>query len=382
MSINDDEIPVVQLLAQARVSCGLPESRLTISNILESLTSDIPFLLDKMDPREFYQWFCPVWQDFEFRILMECSEAHLLAYKVGQIAVALVERKSPSTQEFTHPSLRAMCMSFMMNSLQLHPLAQTYALRMLLRFASQTSLSQEIHFVHWILRFMQKHIEAMVQIGDGRNLFIDACVGFFSAITLYDTSSIAAVLKFFGSTEFKKQLAQGSEHNQALRGIATSTFNAALTEPGQFFVFEIIRETELLCKALNQQQQALLDIFIDGTLEQFDALVAAATNTYIADSGLALDVLRFKMEILTFVTIAHGQTELSFAEAMAALKLGVVALKRLVVQINETTVAQVRIDSVGQKLLIEYCQPRRFGDEMWGAMADHLGQLLISFTAE
>jgi hypothetical protein len=382
MLIGDDAIPVVQLLAQARVACGLPESHLTISNILESLSSDIPQLIDKMDPREFYQWFCPVWQDFEFRILMECSDVNLLAYKVGQIAVALVERKSPTTQEFTHPSLRAMCMSFMMNSLQLHPLAQTYALRMLLRFASQTSLSQETAFVHWILRFMQKHIEAMIQIGDGRSLFIEACVGFFNAITLYDASSIAAVLKFFGSAEFKKHLTQASEQKQALQRIATSTFNAALTERGQFFVFEIIRDTDLLFKSLDPQQQELLDVFVDGTLEQFDALIAAGKNTYVASAGLPLDALRFKMEILTFVTMAHDRETLSFAEAMAALKLDAFALKRLVVQINDTTVAQVRIDSVGERLLIEYCQPRRFGDEMWVAMADHLKQLLDSFTAE
>jgi hypothetical protein len=42
----------------------------------------------------------------------------------------------------------------------------------------------------------------------------------------------------------------------------------------------------------------------------------------------------------------------------------------------------VRIDSVGEKLLIEYCQPRRFGDDMWVAMAGHLKQLLDSFTAD
>jgi hypothetical protein len=64
-------------------------------------------------------------------------------------------------------------------------------------------------------------------------------------------------------------------------------------------VFEIIRETELLFKALDPQQQELLDIVIDGTMEQFGALVAAGRNTYIADSGLPLDVLRFKMELLT-----------------------------------------------------------------------------------
>jgi hypothetical protein len=338
-----------------------------------------------MDPRDFYQWFCPIWQDFEFRLLLDCAENEV-AYKVGQIAVSLVEVKSPTSSTFTHPSLRAMCMSFMMNSLQLHPIAQSYALRMLLRFASLTPLCQEVHFVHWILRFMQKHIESMISISDGRAVFIDACLVFFKAITTFDAPCILAALKFFGSVEFKKAL-NSPEQKQALHQIATATLNGALRERGQYFVFEILQDTTLLSKALTPAQQEILAIFVDGTLDNFDALLAAGTNTYITEAELPVDVLRFKMEILTFVTLAYEKTELSFAEATAALKLSGLELKRLIVQINgkregETPVAQVRIDSVGEKLIIEYCQPRRFRDETWTSMAIEIRRLLDSFTPD
>jgi hypothetical protein len=53
-------------------------------------------------------------------------------------------------------------------------------------------------------------------------------------------------------------------------------------------------------------------------------------------------------------------------------------MKQLIVKINDTDVAQVRIDSVNELFIIEYCQPRQFTEDAWEGMSSHLERLITS----
>jgi hypothetical protein len=334
-----------------------------------------------MKPKRFYQWFCPVWQDFEY-VLFDCRE-HELSVKVGKIAEALVWAKgTPGQTTFSHQTLRAMCMSFVMNSLHSHPESQAAALRMLLHFATLTDLCHDKQFIHWVLRFMQTRIEPMIQIKEQQPKFCQICVDFFKAIGRFDRFCVLAALKFFGAEDFRRTLIKVDECRPSLKAIATATFNAALVEPNQFFVFEIISDTELIKSNLDDKQLAILEVFVGGTIDHFDKLLASELGKYFDEAVLDIKVLKFKMRVLTFVTIAHGKETIQFDEAAGALKLDVPGLKRLIVQINETSIAQVRLDAVHKICIVEYCQPRRFTDETWAVMASHLDQLMNSWQTE
>jgi len=219
-------------------------------------------------------------------------------------------------------------------------------------------------------------------------------------------------LKFFGSDDFRKILSKLDDQAPRLRDIATSTFDAALVEPNQFFIFEIISDTELIRSNLTPQQLDILEIFVNGTIDQFNQLMAdPARSAYIKERNLDIDVLTFKMRVLTFVTIAHGKATIGLEEAAAALKVSPFEFRRLIVQINEISVAReeasrsagspppkakagrvlahdapsvarVRLDAVKGVCIIEYCQPRRFTDDTWAAMASHLERLMNSWQTE
>jgi hypothetical protein len=300
-----------------------------------------------------------------------------IARGVGAIASALTERANPEDQ-LRHPSLRAMCMSFMMIGLQAHVLAQSYALRMLLGFAKGTDLCQNARFVRWILRFMQSRIDSMIGIKEKQELFVRVCVEFFQAIPNYDSNCVLAVLKFFGSQEFTRVLDNPGKWKSALQEIATATLNAALTQHREFFLFEIIRDTVVIHNNLVPRQQELLKIFVEKTIADFNAFLETGGRDYIVEQKLDLETLRFNIQVLTFCTICHGHTEMGLADLGQQFGLDSLALKKLLVSINRTNVAKTQIDAVRGNVTIEYCQPRTFTPETWVDMDVRLGRVIES----
>ena len=131
----------------------------------------IPPLLQKMEPKDFYQWFCSIWPLFEFLYASmgsadseqdEDEWSDLVGNTFCKQLLDASDEKSSSLQQ----SLRAMCVSFMMNSLNDHPKAQSFALRMLLLYSIQSGLSQNVSFVRWFLFFMHRRIDNMNEVKD------------------------------------------------------------------------------------------------------------------------------------------------------------------------------------------------------------------------
>jgi hypothetical protein len=375
----DDQPTMFSVLKDARAKYGLPEVEIHSSKFNEFARADIPVLLARMEPKDFYLWFCQLWQCFEVDAFYESTEEEI-ARGVGALATGLTENPAGSKDAFQHPSLRAMCMSFMMNGLQTHVLAQSYALRMLLLFAKGTDLCKQRPFVAWILKFMQSRIDSMIGIKDKQDLFVRVCVGFFQAIPAdqYDTNCLLAILRFFGSPEFRKVLENPGKDKEALYQVATATLNAALTQHREFFLFEIIQNTHVIFANLDDRQREILQIFAEKKLKDFNDLLAAGTNTYIQDVGLALPTLTFNMQVLTFCTICHGKTQVNLADLQTEFELQGIAMKKLLVTINRTNVAKTQIDAVNGVVYIDYCQPRLFTDETWAGMERRLGDLITS----
>ncbi|KAK8885728.1 Eukaryotic translation initiation factor 3 subunit M [Tritrichomonas musculus] len=391
---SDPQKPIIDLISSACQKYDLPIP--TQQAILKNACSIIPSLIEKMTEKEFYQWFCPVWQSFEY-LYSDGGNENDWAQLVGQFASLLTEYPQEKGG-FNHPSLRAMCVSFMMNSLNNHPLAQSYALRMLLNFAIKTELYQDKTFVRWLINFMKHRIDNMISNyqSDGQNkdiqkqqsqIFTLACITFFDSIPDYDTVCALSILQFYGTTEFTQILQSKSQKKEdetdklnRLKSIAAKTFNISLIDD-TFFTFEIIRKTKLIYEHLNSNQQKLLQIFVDGQIKDFEDFVKSSQE-YINNDKLDVNKMRDKILVLSFVSLVHGKKTISFSEVMNGLDLDKYHVKRLCVRINSTDVAKLSIDSVNEQIIVEYCQPRLMTDDVWNSMATRLQSLAKSLLAE
>ena len=286
----------------------------------------------------------------------------------------------------------------MMNSLNNHPLAQSYALRMLLNFAIKTELYQDKIFVRWLINFMKHRIDNMISNyqSDGQNkdiqkqqsqIFTTACVTFFDSIPVFDTLCALSILQFYENKEFTQILQSKTQKKEdetdkqsRLKSIAAKTFNTSLLDD-TFFTFEIIRKTKLIYNNLNENQQKLLQIFVEGKVQDFDNFVKESQD-YISSDKLDVDKMRDKILVLSFVSLAHGKKEINFTDVMSGLDLDKYHVKRLCVRINSTDVAKLSIDSVQEKIVIDYCQPRLMTDDVWDNMAHRLNSLAKSLLPE
>ena len=357
---------------------GVPWSEFE-RDLSHSVEASLRLLLnnDQFDEKSFYQLFCPVWQLFDSVFRPFLTQSDYVSYVCNRIIVPLCAAKPVRTPQ--RQKVCAMCISFVLNSLDHSPATQTYALRMLLMFATQTSLCSHQPFIDWVLGFMQNHISDMIRVKENLALFIEVCVDFFSAIPpeLYDSNTVKAVFKFFGAKVFQKQLSKkdGPEKEKLMK-IATMTLNASLLLDDEFFFFEIIKESELLWDNLNAQQREILDVFVSGDLEAFEKLIQK--NDYLQKSGISVDVARFKMQVLTLVSLCEGKKSVAIKDIADKLGISVLELKKLVVKINKTDVAKLKVDGVANTIVVEFCQPRLFKPEDWKAMEDRLQSLIES----
>ena len=101
---------------------------------------------------------------------------------------------------FTKPTLRAMCMSYMLTSPNIPKESQAHSLRMLFLFATQVhELSSAPDFVSWILSFTKDYVDDMFKISRHRDLFIEVCIQFFSQVPIFDTFSLKSLVTFISN---------------------------------------------------------------------------------------------------------------------------------------------------------------------------------------
>lgn len=382
MSEEFEDKKIKSLISEARKKASLPDKEPT--DLLRVLKAEIPIYIKKMKPTDFYQWFCPVWQTYQYMYDTsgQTDPSYTINEKewsrlVGVFASSLIERENENVK-FEHENLRAMCMSFMMNSLGNHPNALAYALRMLLVYAIRSDMTQNVDFIHWLLKFMQRHIDNTVSIKENRDIFIESCVEFFAAIPEkhFDSLCSISILKFYKNPMFKQSLQGSKKNNENLKNVATKVFNVTLNDDS-FFVFEIMSETELITKNLSQLQMDLLNIYINGGVKQYNDFVKA-NQSFVAQNKLNTDRMYFKIQALSLFSLVENKTEIDFEEVTNALQISVPNVKRLIISLNSTGVATIKIDSVAKKLFIQQAPTRLFEDKKWKEMSQFISSLITS----
>lgn len=346
----------------------------------KQVTNVLTAVLGKLKPKVYYQSFCSIWQCYEYHVLSGMNEKDLdeyIAYIVGQL----------TTHATAMPNLCAMCLSYIMNSLSQHPLAEASAIRLLLEFATKSEIYRDEGFVNWILQFVERRIDKMVSIEEKRDLFIFVCIRFFKTIPaeLYSPACVKCCLRFLSTSKFKNRIKDKKgitpanlplweEMQTNLPVIATNILNTALTVNGEFFLLEMMNSTNIM-KYLSEEQTNLVNIFINGNVDDFEKF--KETSTCI--SHLNEETLLFKIQALTLISLCEGKKTITAAELISALKLkGVLDLRKFIVKINQTDLAKLKMNGVADEVIIEYSQPRQFGKDTWKMMADKLDNLKAS----
>jgi len=369
----------------------------TQSNI-ENFTSFIPQLIEKLNPTEFYQWFCPIWQAF-ISLYSDIAKPDDWTELFSDISKALTETGK------SKPTLRAMCMSYMITSPNIpkESQSQAIALRMLFLFATQVNeLSTDSDFVSWILSFTKDFIQDMFQISEHRDLFIEVCIEFFSQVPKFDTFSLKSLISFVSNqyiVAFVKKLnkpakASNKEENEKikaqLRALSLQATISALNykinfDPSEdrlldesLFIFEVLYQT-VLVDFLDDETKEILHIFAEGMYKDFKQFINAHSE-FVQKNQLSISDMTSKIQLLTFVSIAGNKDKLTYDEICTPLELEPREMRKLVVMINSTKTAIAKINAVEKVITVENCQPRIFSDKDWDSMTNQLQVLVDSLS--
>lgn len=313
-------------------------------------------------PNDFYQWFCSMWQSLETLHSQNVTEAEW---------ATLVERVVGEVQDMAanvNPKLRAMCASYVLASLSTHQVAQTRALRLLIQMSCQYGLVKDKEFFKWIINIMKQRIDAALEIKNNRDLFVETLIDFFYNVEAFNHDSIAVLCHTFSYETFKKTVdntkKKQEEKFQQFRAKFASIAKLAVDSAfngDNLFDFEILRDAKLLFKELDDKYKSVLTIFVEFGVHDFDAFLTEAP-TFIKDNNLNEEKMYNTIRMLTLISLVQGKDEIPLDEAEEKTKLAGLPFKRLVINLNETKNAILKIVSENGHNSIQnkYCQPRLF----------------------
>ena len=320
----------------------------------------IPIILEYVKivkPDEYYQWFCSLWQAMETLYAHDVKEeewASLVENVVGQVE---------DMPEDVNPKLRAMCTSYVLASLSAHRLAQARALRILIQMSTNLGLTKEPEFFKWIIGVMKKLLDESLAIRNNRNVFINVLIDFFKVVENYDHVSLTVLCEFFQNKKVSEYVRDNADLVESVKIIAKNALNSAF-RGNQIFDFEVIKDTPILEKNLDKEHKAFLAIFVEYGYKEFIQLYDEY-RTFISDNGLNEEQMFLNIRMLTLISLIQDKREISIEEAEEQTGLSGLQFKRLVIQLNETKNALIKIvsGSGGTKLQNKYCQPRIFDKE-------------------
>jgi len=350
--------------------------------------------IKKVDPKSFYQWFCPYWQSMEY---VYSTGGNMVtdedwSFLVGKVLDGLIL----STE--ADPKLCAMCCAFVHSSLYSHVIAQTTALRMLIHLAIIRNLSTNPDFFSWLLHLMQDRIDEAIEVKDKRPLFIDVVFQFFASLKSYNELAIITLCRVFSTKKIisyvfpkanelkaaKKEIQRSYSSFDLAKSIEDCKSNAAKIAKTVFksafqinsiFIFENICDSVILMPNYSPAEKQLLDIFVNGNMNDFLTFISK-NKDLVREYDLNISHLREMMEVLVFVSLCSGQKVVSIKEISDACKIKEEDVKTLIPKINQSEVAVVKLNSLTGKADIIHCQPRTFNEKVWESTTERIDNLI------
>jgi len=131
----------------------------------------------------------------------------------------------------------------------------------------------------------------------------------------------------------------------------------------------------------------LLTIFVSGKLQHYTQFHERKPD-FISSIGLSHEACLQKMRMLTLMSIAETQTEISFDRLCREMKLTEQEVERFILEVVRTKAVRAKIDQVNDQVLLSSTTHRTFGKPQWQQLRDslvswqnNLGQVLGSLDS-
>ncbi|EAY10532.1 hypothetical protein TVAG_184340 [Trichomonas vaginalis G3] len=326
-----------------------------IKNEKNSVTEGILFYIvpfAKAAPaNEFYQWFCSSWQSLDSLYsavnVKEAEMSSLVQDIIGQLQ---------ELKENINPKLPAMCVSYVLASLNSHPVAQTYALRLLIQMSFEFKLTDDPSFLKWIISIMKRYIVDAVDIKHNRDTFVETIISFFDRVLSYDHTSIGVLCTIFNIPKVKELVKDVTQLSHIAKTAVISALNGT-----DLFDFEILKETDRLYASLPQEFKEVLEVFVNLGVIEFEEFLSRYPD-FIDDNSLNLQQMYINIRMLTIIKLVQDKEYVDLADAETEVGLTGLDFKRLVIKLNQTGATILKIESrmENSRLVNKYSQPRLF----------------------
>jgi len=128
----------------------------------------------------------------------------------------------------------------------------------------------------------------------------------------------------------------------------------------------------------------LLTIFVSGRLQQYQQFHDRKAD-FVTSIGLSHDACMQKMRMLTLMSIAETQSEISFDMLCREMMLNEDDVERFILEVVRSKAIRAKIDQVNNQVLLSSTTHRTFGKPQWQHLRDslvswqhNLGQVLGS----
>jgi len=118
----------------------------------------------------------------------------------------------------------------------------------------------------------------------------------------------------------------------------------------------------------------LLTIFVTGRLEQYIQFCNSRQD-FISSVGLEHEECQHKMRLLTMMTLAETQQEISFDRLQREMRLQNDEVESFVIDVVRTKVIRCKVDQINERVIFSSNTQRTFGKAQW----QHLREELISW---
>jgi len=115
----------------------------------------------------------------------------------------------------------------------------------------------------------------------------------------------------------------------------------------------------------------LLTIFVSGLLQEYIQFFEAKPD-FISSIGLTNEVCQHKMRILTMMTLAETQQEISFDKLQKEMRLPSEEVESFIIDVVRTQVIRCKLDQINERVIFSSNTQRTFGKAQWTQLREEL----------
>jgi translation initiation factor 3 subunit M len=165
-----------------------------------------------------------------------------------------------------------------------------------------------------------------------------------------------------------------SESNDETRSAAKQAAIGAICDPVTLFYEQrIIMSLPPVADLKNTDKEiyALLEIFQQGKLEDFQSFIQSNPNTLSNNNISEEDAIRH-MRLLSLCSLATEHEEIPYDAIATTLQVDQSAVENWVIDAVSSGLLSAKMDQLQHVVMVERCVVRRFGIEQWKILQDRL----------